>query len=127
MGAGRNPSFYLGNKAKERNNMNIEIGKKALITTDNWFFAPNGQTYRAAFGTVKGIHTTEVMFGFTPTGKSTNWFLEIGKMIIAGCQIHYALRTDICSADKALNWASDASNGLKEYMSPCQIYFADEE
>jgi hypothetical protein len=105
--------------------MNIEVGKKALVTTDNWFFAPNGQSYRAVFGTVKAIHTTESIFGFTPTGKSTNWFLEIGNMLIAGCQIHYALRTDVCSDAPAPTWSSDASNGLKEYNAPSRIYFAD--
>jgi hypothetical protein len=105
--------------------MNIEVGKKALVTTDNWFFAPNGQSYRAVFGTVKNIHTTEAIFGFTPTGKSTNWFLEIGDMLIAGCQIHYALRTDKCSDSPAANYSADAANGIKEYQTPCQIYFAD--
>ena len=32
----------------------INIGDKVLVTTDGWFFAPDGETYRAVFGTVNG-------------------------------------------------------------------------
>lgn len=32
------------------------------------------------------------MFNFTPIRPSTNWFVKCGNMIIAGCQIHYAIK-----------------------------------
>lgn len=105
--------------------MNIEIGKKALVTTDCWFVAPDGKTYQAVFGTVKGCHTAENTLGIRPNGKSTNWYLEIGNMVIAGCQVHYAIRTDQCNDGVADNWQADAQNGLKEYRAPCRIYMAD--
>ena len=107
--------------------MNIKIGDKALITADGWFYAPDGRSYRAVFGTIKGILTSEDTLGIKTNAKSTNWYVEIGNMLVAGCQIHYAIKTDKCSKDKALNWSSSAESGVKEFETPCSIYFADDE
>jgi hypothetical protein len=74
--------------------MKIEEGQKAVVTTDGWFFAPDGQMYRAVFGTVKGIRNDEETLGIKTNKGSTNWYLEIGNMLVAGCQIHYAVKTD---------------------------------
>jgi len=75
----------------------IKSGEKYLITTDRWFVAPDGEQYSSAWGTCH-MKTTEDLFGFTPQAPSTNWFLVVGKegseMIIAGCQIHYAVRCE---------------------------------
>lgn len=106
--------------------LNIAAGQKALVTLDNWFFAPDGRQYRAVFGTVRAVRTAEDSLGVKPNGRSTNWYLEIGNMTIAGCQVHYALRTENCHAGRAMDWHSDAQNGLKEFERPCSIYFADE-
>ena len=105
--------------------MNIAIGEKAIITTDNWFFAPDGQNYRAVFGTVKAVKSAEETLGVKTNSKSTNWYVEIGNMTLAGCQIHYAIKTDKCNEGKALGWTSSAEHGVKEYDLPCAIYFAD--
>lgn len=105
--------------------MNIEIGCKALVTTDAWFMAPDGRNYKAAFGTVKGCRTAEETLGIRPNGKSTNWYLEIGNLTIAGCQIHYAIKTDVCSFNPASDWTADAASGIKVYERPSSIYFAD--
>lgn len=74
----------------------IESGKKYLITTDGWFFAPDGQNYRAVWGEAEYVTTKEAM-GFNPI-RSTNWFVKVGKgegsILVAGCQIHYAVRSD---------------------------------
>jgi len=75
----------------------IEIGQKALVTTDGWFFAPDGRQYRAVFGTVKAVRTAEESLGVRPNGRSTNWYLQIGALTLAGCQVHYVLRCDECS------------------------------
>ena len=104
---------------------NIEIGKKALLTLDNWFYAPDGNTYRAVFGTVNAVKTAEETLGIRPNAKSTNWYVEIGNLTVAGCQVHFAVRTDVCSADRSHNWTSSAEVGCKEYDTPCSIYFAD--
>lgn len=105
--------------------MNIKIGEKALLTLDNWFYAPDGCTYRAVFGTVHAVKTAEETFGVKTNNKSTNWYVEIGDMTIAGCQIHFAVRTNSCNLGRSSNWTANADFGLREYESPSHIYFAD--
>lgn len=105
--------------------MNIEIGSMVLITTDGWFFAPDGNSYRAVYGEIKGVFKAEETLGVRPNAKSTNWYVEIGNMTIAGCQIHYVVKTNSCNPGRSSGWSSDTSNGCKEYTIPCQIYFAD--
>lgn len=104
---------------------NITVGQKALVTMDQWFFAPDGRQYRAVFGTVRGIRTAEVTLGVKPNARSTNWYLEIGRMTVAGCQVHFAIQTDECSSGRARDWATSAEHGLKEFDRPNVIYFAD--
>lgn len=69
---------------------------KYLITTDNWFFAPNGKQYRAAWGEVEILEDT--FLGLKTNRNSTNWFAKVGSednhIIIAGCQIHYSIRCE---------------------------------
>ena len=65
--------------------MNIKIGDKVLITTDNWFFGKDGIQYRAVYGTVKSIANDVDILGIKTNAKSTNWYVEIGDMVIAGC------------------------------------------
>jgi len=70
---------------------------KYLITTDNWFFAPDGRQYRAVWGEVEII--SDSFLNIKTNIKSSNWFAKVGSedkfVIIAGCQIHYACKTDI--------------------------------
>jgi len=75
----------------------MEINEKYLITTDAWFFAPDGEQYRAVWGTVKGIYLTEDVLGIKTNEKSTNWYVLIGNTVLAGCQIHYAIKTNKCN------------------------------
>ncbi|QDP55365.1 MAG: hypothetical protein Tp176DCM1853251_49 [Prokaryotic dsDNA virus sp.] len=72
----------------------MNIGQKYIITTDQWFIGPDGNQYRAAFGTVHGVHDSADVLGVRTNAKSTNWYVVIGDMVLAGCQIHYAVRTD---------------------------------
>lgn len=74
--------------------MNMRIGQKYLITADNWFFAPDGESYKAVIGTVHGLIDSESALGIKTNRNSTNWYVAIGDMIIAGCQIHYAIRAE---------------------------------
>ena len=71
----------------------ISIGDKALITCLAWFYAPDGQSYNAVFGTVKAVRSSEETLGIKTNAKSTNWYIEIGDMTIAGCQVNYAIKT----------------------------------
>ena len=39
--------------------MKTEIGKKYLITTDDWFYAPDGNNYKSVFGTLTGVYSDD--------------------------------------------------------------------
>jgi len=69
---------------------------KYLITTDNYFIAPNGRLYRSVWGEVTIIEDS--FLGIKTNRNSTNWFAKVGSennhVIIAGCQIHYVLRCE---------------------------------
>ena len=69
---------------------------KYLITCDNWFYAPDGQNYIAAWGEVTIIPDTAL--GIKTNARSANWYARVGTednhVIIAGCQIHYAVRCE---------------------------------
>lgn len=77
----------------DRHRQKIMKGKY-LITTDNWFFAADGQLYRAAWGEVEIIEDS--FLGVKTNRNATNWFAKVGgndrEVIIAGCQIHYAIK-----------------------------------
>jgi hypothetical protein len=105
---------------------NVEVGDKVLVTCDNWFYAPNGQHYRAVFGTVRAVRTAEDTLGVRPNGKSTNWYVEVGNMTIAGCQVHYVVKTDRCDLGTTCSWTEE--KGVVVYFDrPSHIYNADEE
>ena len=72
----------------------MKIGDTYLITADNWFFAPDGENYRAVYGTVHGVIDSENALGIKTNRNSTNWYVAVGDMIMAGCQVHYAVRAD---------------------------------
>jgi len=93
----------------------MKIGEKFLITTDEWFYAPDGNSYRSVHGTVKGIFTDKEALGIETNRHSSNWYVQIGNMIVAGCQIHYVTKTD----DVDLRPPKDAEDGLP------RIYVAD--
>lgn len=105
--------------------MNLNVGDKAIITLDNWFYAPDGMTYRAVFGTIKAIRSSEETLGVKTNAKSTNWYVEIGRMTVAGCQIHYAVRSDRCNLGQAMDWR-DKDGTIIETMRPSAIFNADE-
>lgn len=71
-----------------------KIGKKVLITTSNWFIAPDGKDYRAVHGTLKGVHEAGKSLGFIPNRSHANWFIEVGSMIIMGCQVMYVIECE---------------------------------
>ena len=72
----------------------LKVGQKFLITTDNWFFAPDGQQFKAVWGTVHAISDSKETLGMETNRYSSNWYIHIGSMVVAGCQIHYAINTN---------------------------------
>ena len=99
---------------------------KYLITTDGWFTAPDGKQYKAAWGNIAIIEDT--ILGLKTNRNSTNWYAKVGSedkhIIIAGCQIHYAVR---CENEPECNpsedWQADA-NSLHIFNAPNKIYVA---
>lgn len=74
--------------------MNFEKGKNYLINTSEWFIAPDGDSYKAVWGTLWGVFSSEETLGAKTNARSTNWYVVIGNMTIAGCQIHYVMETE---------------------------------
>ncbi|MDD2133348.1 hypothetical protein [Pseudomonas kurunegalensis] len=104
--------------------MNIEIGKKALITTDNWFYAPDGRSYRAVFGTVRSVRGDQETLGIRTNARSTNWYVEIGNVTLAGCQVHYAIRADAANTGTVED-SREESGQVHEFARASYIYDAD--
>ena len=95
----------------------MNVGDQVLITCDNWFYAPDGQSYHAAWGTVRAVRQDSEVLGLKTNARSTNWYVELGNMIIAGCQIHYAVQ---CALP---NFAPTTDDQGKEQSS--RIFNAD--
>lgn len=99
-----------------------------LITTDNWFLAPDGKPYRAVWGYVEIIEDT--FLGIKTNKNSSNWFAKIGEkgkeVIVAGCQIHYAIRCEEApNVGITKDYNTSAEVGCKEYERPTQIWLAN--
>lgn len=94
-----------------------------LITTDDWFYAPDGKKYKSVYGYCKIYSDSEL--GIKTNKNSTNWYIVVSgeddEMIVAGCQIHYAVRTDWIDDGKIFdNHYGDS--GLKEFVRVSEIY-----
>ncbi|QYW06497.1 hypothetical protein uan_085 [Pseudomonas phage UAntarctica] len=105
---------------------NIEIGKKVLLTTDRWFIAPDGAQYTAVHGTVTAVLDAEQALGVRTNARSTNWYVQIGNMLVAGCQIFYAARCEWPNLDEVESYEVKDGKVLKFYV-PSRIYNADQE
>jgi hypothetical protein len=96
-----------------------------LITTDAWFIAPDGKSYRSVWGDVTILEDS--FLGIKTNRNASNWFAKVGSednhVIIAGCQIHYAVK---CIKKPNLNNVEDYTNegGFNKYQRPTQIYDA---
>lgn len=92
----------------------LVLGKKYLVTTNDWFMAPDGRRYRAVFGTARGAVNVEEALGVGAGEHLPNWCTRIGGMVVAGDQIRYCVRADSVTA-------------APEAGKPPVIYEADEE
>jgi hypothetical protein len=66
---------------------------KYLITTDNWFVAPDGS--------------------------------EENHIIIAGCQIHYAVKCDKPHSSDIEDYTVDNATGIHKFTRPTRIYIIE--
>ena len=100
---------------------------KYLITTDSWFYAPDGKSYRAVWGEVEIV--TDDILGIKTNKGSTNWFAKVGHadhhVIIAGCQIHYSVKCDKKPDAGEVQDYSDNKGDIQKYDRPTHIYIAN--
>lgn len=96
-----------------------------LITTDARFFGPDGRNdYRAAYGDVKIIDDS--VLGVKTNRNSSNWFAMVGTeeehIIIAGCQIHYAIKCNELPEYQGVKDYVVHGGDIKEYLRPTEIW-----
>ena len=101
---------------------------KYLITTDAWFYAPDGQQYKCAWGEIEILN--DGILGVKTNRLSSNWFAKIGNeenhVIVAGCQIHYAVRCKNKPNTEGLIPDHSTEGGeLKQFHRPILIYIAE--
>src|SRR5690606_35394416 len=99
------------------------IGKTVLMTTSNWFYGKDGKQYRAAFGTLKAVHEAGKTLGFIPNRAHADRFIEVGSMIIMGCQVMYLQQVDDVSFESCEDYSTEG--GHKTYIRPTHIYKVD--
>jgi hypothetical protein len=100
---------------------------KYLITTDGWFIAPDGQEYKAVWGDV--LILEDSLLGLKTNRNSTNWYAKVGTesnhVVVAGCQIHYAVKCDSKpKSDGCVSW-NIGENNYNEAKTPTRIYFTE--
>lgn len=105
---------------------NIKVGSKVLVTTNEWFYAPDGRTYKAVFGTVRGVFTSESTLGVRTNAKSTNWYLDVGCVTIAGCQIHYLVACESANFEPVTDWGTHEGKAT-EYTRPSCVFNGDRQ
>lgn len=97
-----------------------------LITVDNWFYAPDGKQYRAVWGDVKIV--SDSILGIKTNVRSSNWFAKVGTednhVIIAGCQIHYAVKTPNKPESGQIKEGMHVGDKYEAVTKDCAIYFA---
>lgn len=101
---------------------------KYLITTSEWFYAPDGKQYKAAWGDVQ--ITDDAVLGIKTNRNSSNWFAKVGSednhIVIAGCQIHYAIKCESKpNTNDCEDWVIDPQNGATRYSRPTTIYITE--
>ena len=100
---------------------------KYLITTDSWFTAPDGNDYKAVWGEVSILEDN--VLGLKTNRNSTNWYAKIGTeekhVIVAGCQIHYASKSDEEPFTRYGETWETFEGKAKTYQTPTKIYIAE--
>lgn len=100
---------------------------KYLITTDNWFYAPDGKQYRSVWGDIQIV--SDSILGIKTNVRSSNWFAKIGSednhVIVAGCQIHYACKSENKPSLESVEDYTVGSGSFLNYSRPTSVYIAE--
>lgn len=100
------------------------IGKKVLVTCSQWFLAPDGNEYRAAFGTLTCIINDNEM-NIRMARTHANFYLKVGGFMIAGCEAKFVIQSDIEPPKGMVKGWTTHEGKFVEYERPSLIYFAD--
>ncbi|MGO1758526.1 MAG: hypothetical protein ACTHY0_02265 [Mammaliicoccus vitulinus] len=108
-------------------NIKKMIQGKYLVTTDEWFYAPDGVKYKAVWGDVRIIEDTSI--GVKTNRNSTNWYAFIGSedkgVLVAGCQIHYAVKCNNKPNTKSIDEVIFDDGEYKKSKRTTEIYIAE--
>lgn len=100
---------------------------KYLVTTDSWFYAPDGKQYRGVWGEIEIV--SDSILGIKTNVRSSNWFAKVGTeenhVIVAGCQIHYACKSDKKPHVDLTGDYSVEQGEVKNYNRPTSVYIAE--
>lgn len=100
---------------------------KYLITTDGWFFAPDGRQYKSVWGEVEILE--DLILGVKTNRNSSNWYAKIGTdenhVIVAGCQIHYALKSKVKPNQDIIKDFNTGDYGVINFERPTLTYIAE--
>jgi hypothetical protein len=101
-----------------------------LITTTDFFYGTDGSQYRAAWGDVEII--SDDFLGIKTNRGSANWFAKVGTeeshVIIAGCQIHYAIKClEKPDTDGMKDYSTSSEHGVKIHNVPNVIWVCDQD
>lgn len=116
--------------------MNYLLDKNILVTTSDWFMAPDGIQYKAIYGKLTKIYNAKELIGFDPARQHTNWVYQIGSATIMGCRIMYAIECTIppnmstvtdFNCEKAVPSINPAGHRSGEYERPSYIFNASTE
>jgi hypothetical protein len=98
------------------------IGKKVLISCNNWFVGPDGKDHMAVWGTLKGVHEAGKHLGFIPNRAHANWYYEIGGLIIMGCQVKYLCLCSDQPETDGYSWTmKEGESKPLQYRTPNKI------
>lgn len=101
---------------------------KYLITTNAWFYAPDGLKYRAVWGEVSSFDSKQVL-GIETNKNSTNWYVKVGSedkhIIIAGCQVQYAIHCESKPSTEPVTEKTYGAEGVHEYQRDTEIYISE--
>jgi len=100
------------------------INKKVLITAQNWFYGTDGKQYKAIWGTLKAVHEAGKTLGFIPNRSHANWFVEVGGMIVMGCQIMYLVGCEEKPPESCTDYQVEAGI-VKHYERPTSIFMTE--
>ena len=101
------------------------IGKKVLVTTHDWFMGKDGRNYKAVYGTLVSVTELKDSIGFAPSRQHANWALQVGTMVIIGCQVQNVEQVEIKMDPLKPVSDFDFKDGIVTYYDrPTTIYHA---